>query len=75
MLPGIFFYLRTAKNFKMTVPFMYSFRSFDFLKLNFSHFTQQVRLCFLEKKETYNFRIEKCDGERNQKKNHCCNTD
>ena len=39
----------------MTVPFMYSFRStsnqipYDFLKFNFSHFSPQVRLFFLEK--------------------------
>ena len=29
ILPSIFYYLRTAKNFSMTVPFMYNFRNFS----------------------------------------------
>ena len=41
---------------------------YDFLKFNFSHFTPQVRLFFVEKKGTLSFRIQKCDGERDKKK-------
>ena len=44
-LPRIFY--------SLTVPFVYNFRSlsnkFDFLKFNFSHFTYQVKLFFVEK--------------------------
>ena len=61
----------------MTVPFMYNFRSLPnkffemFWSLILSHFTSQGRPFFLGKKETQNFRIQKCDGEsRNQKMSH-----
>ena len=52
----IFCYLRTAKNSYMTVPFTYSFRrlSYDslrFSEVSFSHFTSQVRLFSVEKRE------------------------
>ena len=53
-MPRIFCYLRIAKNFKMTVSFMYNFRSLylililcDFLK----YFTPHVRPFFLGKRK------------------------
>ena len=36
ILPRIFYYLRTAKNFAITVPFMYNFRNFLINPLRFS---------------------------------------
>ena len=48
----IFYYLRIAKNFWMTVPFMCSFQSLSnkffmiFWSSNFSHFTPKARLFF-----------------------------
>ena len=75
-LPRIFFSLMKATYFSMTVPFTdsrYIFRSLSnkfpayyFLKLSLLHFTQQVKLFFLEKGKLY-FRIRKCNIERNQK--------
>ena len=56
-MPRIFYYTRTAKNFQMTIPFtQYNLRSLSnkFLKfpeVSFSHFTSQVRLVFVEKRE------------------------
>ena len=56
ILPRIFCYLTTAKNLSITVPFTYNFRNFShkfptgFLKLNLSHFTPQVMLFFVEKR-------------------------
>ena len=49
ILPRIFF-LRTTRNFWMTVPFRYNFRiyfinpHYNFLKFNFSHFTRYAGL-------------------------------
>ena len=43
--------------------------SYDFLKFIFLHFTPQVRLFFVEKRKP-EFRIQKCDGERDQKNFH-----
>ena len=54
-MPRIFDNLRKAKNFQMTVPLMYNFRSLSnkfpkiFFKFNFSHFTPKVKLFFVEK--------------------------
>ena len=54
----------------MTVPPVHSFRSLsdkfpnDFFKSNFSHFTYQVRLFFVEKRKPKNFGFKKCVGER-----------
>ena len=53
----IFYYLRTAKNFWMTVPFMCNFQSLSnkfrtiFWSFNFSHFTPQARLFFERKRK------------------------
>ena len=60
----------------MIVPFMYNFRSLsnklptNFWSLVFFLFHYPGRLgYFSKKKETYNLRIKKCDGEGNRK-NH-----
>ena len=72
-MPRIFYFSRTAKNFYMTVPFMHNFGRLsdkfpnDFFKSNFSHFTYQVRLFFVEKGKPKTFGLKKCVGERNQK--------
>ena len=54
----------------MTVPFMYNFRSFSnksatiFWSLIFHILLPRLAI-FRSKKETWNFRIQKCDVEKN----------
>ena len=73
-----FNYLRVAKNFWMNVPLMYNFWSLSnkfimiFWSLIFT-FHLLVRLFFMEKRKT-KISDSKCDGERNQKMSHFCNT-
>ena len=74
-LPKTFYTLRKAKNFYMTVPFMYNFRNlfkkFPTIFWNLIFRSSLSRLCyFSQKKETQHFRIRKCDGKRNQKNSH-----
>ena len=73
-LPRIFYSLRKAKTFWMTST-VHSCTIFDahliikiaydFLKFNLSYLTPQVKLFFVEPKEAWNFRNQKCDRERN----------
>ena len=71
----IFYYLRTAKNYWMTVPFMCNFQSLSnkfrtiFWSLIF-HISHPRLDYFSNEKGNLNFRIQKCDGERNQKTFH-----
>ena len=73
-LPRIFYSLRKAKNFWMTVPFMYNFRTLSnkfpmiFWSLIFPiSLASQIKLFFRRKRKTWNVRNGKCDAERNQK--------
>ena len=43
---------------------------YDFLKFIFLRFIPQVRLFFRNKKGNLKFRIQECDGERDQKNSH-----
>ena len=55
---------------------MYNFRKviyqipYDFLKFNFSHFTPQIRLFFVEKGNLQFSDSKSCDGEMNQKNSY-----
>ena len=59
--------MRTAKNFQITVPFMYNFRSLSnkfptiFPTIFLFHSTSQVRLFFVEKRKSKIFGF-KCYG-------------
>ena len=76
ILSRIFFYLMTAKNFQMTVPFTYNFRSLSYkfltiflLKFNFHIFLPNLGY-FSQKKGTENFRIKKCGGVKSENVSH-----
>ena len=75
----IFYYLRTAKNFWMTVPFMCNFQRLSnkfpmiFWSFIFSHFTPQARLFCEGKRKPKIFGFKRCDGDRNQKIFHFLN--
>ena len=63
----------------MNIPFMYNFRSlsskFPAIFWSFIFHISLPRLGYFSyKRETKNVRIQKCDGERNQKNSHFRNT-
>ena len=64
----IFYYLRTAKNFWMAVPFMCNFQSLSnklptiFWSFNFSHSTPQARLFFEGKRKPKIFGFKNLRG-------------
>ena len=64
----------------MIVPFIYNFRSLSYIKFPTIFWSLIFMVYFLSwaifrrKKGIYNFQIQKCDGERNQKISHFRNT-